>query len=42
MKNAGRRPVEAAFTHGSSAQRVDALRRGMQSGDDSTCDVYVR
>lgn len=42
MKNAGRRPVEASFTHGSSAQRVDALRRGLQSGDDTACDVYMQ
>lgn len=42
MANAGRRPVEAAFTHGSSAQRVEALRRGLQSGDDTACDAYMR
>ncbi len=42
MDKAGRRPVEAAFTHGSSAQRVEALRRGLQSGDDSVCDVYMQ
>jgi predicted metalloprotease len=42
MKSAGRRPVEASFTHGSSAQRVEALRRGLQSGDDSVCDVYMQ
>jgi predicted metalloprotease len=42
MRNAGRRPVEAAFTHGTSAQRTDALRRGLQSGDDAVCDAYMR
>ncbi len=42
MKNAGRRPVEASFTHGSSAQRVEALRQGLQSGDDTVCDAYMR
>ncbi|MBS0483238.1 MAG: neutral zinc metallopeptidase [Proteobacteria bacterium] len=42
MKEAGRNPNEAAFTHGSSAQRMDALRRGMQSADDSACDVYMK
>lgn len=41
MKNAGRRPVEAAFTHGSSAQRVEWLRRGLQSGDDTVCDALM-
>ena len=25
------------FTHGTSAQRVEALRRGLQSGDPSVC-----
>jgi hypothetical protein len=29
------------FTHGSSAQRSEALRLGMQSGDDTVCDRYV-
>lgn len=29
------------FTHGTSAQRVDALRRGYQSGDPSVCDSYT-
>lgn len=42
MRQAGRNPNEAAFTHGSSAQRMDALRRGMQSADDSACDVYMK
>lgn len=42
MRSAGRRPVEASFTHGSSAQRVEALRRGLQSGDDTVCDAYMR
>ena len=42
MKNAGRRPVEAAFTHGSSAQRMEWLRKGMQSADDSACDALMR
>ncbi|MBS0476294.1 MAG: neutral zinc metallopeptidase [Proteobacteria bacterium] len=42
MKEAGRNPNEAAFTHGSSAQRMDALHRGMQSADDSACDVYMK
>lgn len=29
------------FTHGSSAQRVEALRRGYQSGDPTACDSYT-
>jgi predicted metalloprotease len=42
MRNAGRRPVEAAFTHGTSAQRTEWLRRGLQSGDDTVCDQLMR
>ena len=42
MRTAGRNPNEAAFTHGSSAQRMEALRSGMQSGDDSVCDSYMK
>ncbi len=38
----GGRAPESAFTHGSSAQRVEALRRGLQSGDDSVCDAYMQ
>jgi len=29
------------FTHGTSAQRVEALRRGYQSGDPAACDRYT-
>ena len=42
MRSAGRNPNEAAFTHGSSAQRMDALRRGMQGADDNACNVYMQ
>ena len=42
MRSAGRNPNEATFTHGTSAQRVDALRRGMQSGNDSVCDAFMQ
>jgi hypothetical protein len=42
MKNAGRRPVEASFTHGSSAQRMEWLRKGLQNTDDSVCDALMR
>jgi uncharacterized protein len=31
------RVMPERFTHGSSAQRVDAFRRGMESGDPSAC-----
>lgn len=40
MKAAGRRPVEEAFTHGSSAQRMEWLRRGLETGDDEQCDTF--
>ncbi|MXO73744.1 zinc metalloprotease [Altererythrobacter aerius] len=30
------------FTHGTSAQRAEALRAGMQSADDSVCDRYMQ
>ena len=41
MKSAGRRPVEAAFTHGSSAQRMQWLRRGLESGNEDACDTFA-
>jgi predicted metalloprotease len=41
MKAAGRRPVEAAFTHGSSAQRMQWLRRGLASGNEDDCDTFT-
>ncbi len=40
MRNAGRRPVEAAFTHGTSEQRMTWLRRGLESGNEDDCDTF--
>ena len=40
MKGAGRRPVEAAFTHGSSAQRMAWLRKGLETGNEDACDTF--
>lgn len=40
MKAAGRRPVEAAFTHGSSAQRMEWLRRGLTTADPDACNTF--
>jgi predicted metalloprotease len=33
--------VPESFTHGTSAQRMEALRRGMTSGNPSACN-YAR
>jgi predicted metalloprotease len=32
--------IPDAFTHGSSAQRVEWLRRGLASGDIEACDTF--
>lgn len=42
MRNAGRRVDAESFTHGSSAQRMEALRAGMESGNDGVCDRYTQ
>ena len=41
-KNAGESVNPETFTHGTSAQRMTALRTGMQSADDTACDRYMR
>ncbi len=41
MRGAGQRPVEAAFTHGSSAQRMEWLRRGIETGNEDSCDTFA-
>ncbi len=33
--------VPDSFTHGSSAQRMEWLRRGLQSGDPAACDTFA-
>lgn len=38
MQQAGRAPVESMFTHGTSEQRMEALKRGMQSKNPSSCN----
>ena len=40
MRQAGRNPVESMFTHGSSQQRMAALKRGLDSGDPQQCDYF--
>jgi predicted metalloprotease len=41
MRNAGQRVSPESFTHGTSAQRMEALRIGMETGDDTQCDRIV-
>jgi predicted metalloprotease len=41
-KLTGGRVSSENFTHGTSAQRMQALRLGMESGDDSQCDRIVQ
>ena len=41
MEKAGRRPVEASFTHGTSAQRMEWLRKGLETGDEDACDTFA-
>lgn len=40
MRNAGQRVNPEAFTHGTSEQRMKALREGLRTGDDRACDAY--
>ena len=40
MASAGRTPVESAFTHGSSAQRMAWLRKGLETGNEDDCDTF--
>lgn len=40
MSRAGQRINPENFTHGTSQQRMDALRRGLESADDTVCDTY--
>ena len=41
-RNAGQAVNPETFTHGTSAQRMAALRTGMESADDTACDKYVQ
>ncbi len=41
MRSAGRDINPEGFTHGTSQQRMEALRRGLKGADASVCDSYV-
>ena len=41
MRRSGRAVDAESFTHGTSAQRMQALRLGMESSDDTQCDRIV-
>jgi len=41
QRRSGREVAPDSFTHGSSAQRVQWLRRGYESGDPSSCDTFA-
>ncbi|MCK0128200.1 neutral zinc metallopeptidase [Erythrobacter sp. F6033] len=40
QRRSGQRINPENFTHGTSQQRMDALRRGLQGADDTVCDTY--
>ena len=40
MRGAGQRINPENFTHGTSRQRMEALRRGLEARDDKACDVF--
>jgi len=42
QKSAGRRPVPESFTHGTSAQRKEALERGFRGATHESCATYTR
>ena len=39
-RQSGRRANPESFSHGSSEQRIAALRRGLQAADEGACDVF--
>ncbi|AIT78534.1 neutral zinc metallopeptidase [Novosphingobium pentaromativorans] len=40
MRGAGRSVSPESFTHGSSAQRMKWLRRGIETGNEDACDTF--
>jgi predicted metalloprotease len=41
QRGAGRTPMPDSFTHGSSAQRMAWLKRGLTTGDPSQCNTFA-
>lgn len=41
QKAAGQRPVPESFTHGTSAQRMQWLKRGLETGEPAQCDTFA-
>ena len=41
QSEAGANPNEASFTHGSSAQRMQWLRKGLESGELDACNTFT-
>ena len=40
QRNSGQGVNPESFTHGTSRQRMDALRLGLESDDDTACNVF--
>jgi predicted metalloprotease len=40
QRSAGRTPMPDSFTHGTSEQRMKWLKRGLETGDPSSCDTF--
>ncbi|NIJ08691.1 hypothetical protein FHS31_002312 [Sphingomonas vulcanisoli] len=40
QRSAGRTPMPDSFTHGTSAERVGWLKKGLDSGDPAVCDTF--
>jgi len=41
MQQSGRQVAPESFTHGSSAQRMEWLQRGLNTGDEDQCDTFA-
>jgi predicted metalloprotease len=41
QRQAGQQVSPESFTHGSSAQRMEWLRRGLETGNDEACDTFA-